>query len=71
MNEYVKVKDNDDLVRDKENSAILNVDADALSKYKMRRDQERKRNEEIDTLKKDVSEIKSLLLQMLDKEGNK
>jgi hypothetical protein len=71
MNEYVKVKDNDDLVRDKENSAILNVDADALSKYKMRREQERKRNEEIDTLKKDVSEIKSLLLQMIDKEGNK
>jgi DTW domain-containing protein YfiP len=68
MNEYVKVKDNDDLVRDKENSAILNVDADALSKYKMRREQERKRN---DTLKKDVSEIKSLLLQMIDKEGNK
>jgi hypothetical protein len=67
----VKVKDNDDLVRDKENSAILNVDADALSKYKMRREQERKRNEEIDTLKKDVSEIKSLLLQMIDKEGNK
>ena len=71
MNEYVKVKDNDDLVRDKENSAILNVDADALSKYKMRREQERKRNGEIDTLKKDVSEIKSLLLQMIDKEGNK
>ena len=37
----------------------------------MRREQERKRNEEIDTLKKDVSEIKSLLLQMIDKEGNK
>ena len=71
MNEYVKVKDNDDLVRDKNNSAILSVDMDALSKYKMRREQERKRNEEIDTLKKDVSEIKSLLLQMIDKEGNK
>jgi hypothetical protein len=67
----VKVKDNENLVRDKENSAILNVDSDALSKYKMRREQERKRNEEIDTLKKDVSEIKSLLLQMIDKEGNK
>lgn len=71
MNEYVKVKDNDDLVRDKNNSAILSVDTDALSKYKMRREQERKRNEEIDELKKDVSEIKSLLLQMIDKEGNK
>jgi len=68
---YVKVKDNDDLVRDKTNSAVLNVDADALSKYKMRREQERKRNEEIDELKRDVSEIKSLLLQMIDKEGNK
>jgi hypothetical protein len=71
MSKYVKVKDNEDLVRDKNNSAILNVDADALSKYKMRREQERKRNEEIDELKKDVSEIKSLLLQMIDKEGNK
>jgi len=71
MSDYVKVKDNDDLVRDKNNSAILNVDMDALSKYKMRREQERKRNEEIDELKKDVSEIKSLLLQMIDKEGNK
>lgn len=71
MKDYVKVKDNEDLVRDKNNSAILNVDMDALSKYKMRREQERKRNEEIDELKKDVSEIKSLLLQMIDKEGNK
>ena len=71
MSKYMKVKDNEDLVRDKNNSAILNVDADALSKYKMRREQERKRNEEIDELKKDVSEIKSLLLQMIDKEGNK
>mgnify|MGYP003119280096 CR=1 FL=1 len=71
MSKYVKVKDNEDLVRDKNNSAILNVDADALSKYKMRREQERKRNEEIEELKKDVSEIKSLLLQMIDKEGNK
>jgi len=71
MNDYVKVKDNDDLVRDKNSSAILSVDMDALSKYKMRREQERKRNEEIDELKKDVSEIKSLLLQMIDKEGNK
>jgi len=71
MSKYVKVKDNEDLVRDKNNSAILNIDADALSKYKMRREQERKRNEEIEELKKDVSEIKSLLLQMIDKEGNK
>jgi hypothetical protein len=71
MNQYVKVKDHEDLVREKNNSAILNVDADALSKYKMRRELERKRNEEIDELKKDVSEIKSLLLQMIDKEGNK
>ena len=71
MNQYVKVKDHEELVREKNNSAILNVDADALSKYKMRRELERKRNEEIDELKKDVSEIKSLLLQMIDKEGNK
>ncbi len=68
---YVKIKDNEDLVRDQNSSAVLNVDTDALSKYKMRREQQRKKDREIEDLKRDVSEIKSLLLQMIDKEGNK
>ena len=29
---YVKIKDNEDLVRDQNSSAVLNVDTDALSK---------------------------------------
>lgn len=68
---YVKIKDNEDLVRDQNSSAVLNVDTDALSKYKARREQQRKKDKEIEDLKRDVSEIKSLLLQMIDKEGNK
>jgi len=68
---YVKIKDNEDLVRDQNSSAVLNVDTDALSKYKMRREQQRKKDREIEDLKRDVSEIKSLLLQMIEKEGNK
>jgi len=68
---YVKIKDNEDLVRDQNSSAVLNVDTDALSKYKARREQQRKKDREIEDLKRDVSEIKSLLLQMIDKEGNK
>ena len=67
---YVKIKDNEDLVRDQNSSAVLNVDTDALSKYKEKRTT-KKKDREIEDLKRDVSEIKSLLLQMIDKEGNK
>ena len=68
---YVKVKDNEGLVKDTKTSAILNVDGDGLTEYKKRREMMRKKENEIEQLKNDVSEIKSLLLQILDKEGNK
>jgi hypothetical protein len=67
---YLKVKDNDELVRDEANKAILNIDNDALKQYK-----ERKRKEasllamlkEHEELKEDVKELKSLLLEVLGK----
>jgi len=69
--EYVKIEDNPNLVRDKESNAVLNTDLNALQKYKMKRNLDRQRDNEISELKKEMSEIKSLLYQMVNKEGSK
>lgn len=59
------IEDNENLVRDKETSAVLNTNNNALQAYKKRREKEM----EIEKLKDDVNEIKSLLKQLLNKEG--
>lgn len=73
MDNYIKVKDNPTLVRDKNSNAILNVDNAALHKYKMERDkilaEKRKEQQLIDDVqqnKKDIQEIKQLLLQLME-----
>jgi len=67
---YLKVTDEPNLVRDTNSKAILNVSNDALNKYK----QEREKNlqlqrviSEHEEIKKDISEIKQLLLQLMDR----
>jgi len=69
--DYVKIEDNPNLVRDKDSNAVLNTDLDALQKYRMKRNIDRQRDDEISELKKEMSEIKSLLYQMVNKEGSK
>jgi hypothetical protein len=55
-----KVKDNPDLVKDKSNGALLNVDETALEAYRRRRDFTRKQQ----ALVKDVVEIKDELTEI-------
>jgi hypothetical protein len=68
QNKYLKVKDAEELVRDVSSSAILNTDNAALKAYKAKKakealvDQIIKENAE---LKTEISEIKSLLKQMI------
>lgn len=59
------IEDDENLVRDMNNKAILNTNMTALQAYRKRRD----RDKEMDQLKTDVDEIKSLLKQLLNKEG--
>jgi hypothetical protein len=69
MNNYLKVKEHPELVRDKESKAILNTDRNALNKYKEEREHKLKLNkiiEEHDVIKNELSEIKSLLLKVLE-----
>lgn len=67
-------------VRDTTNGAILNTDLDELNNFKIRKkikDQEKKEKEtmkiKIDNLESDISDIKKMLLQLIDlgtKDGN-
>jgi len=70
MDTYIKVKDHTNLVRDKNSNAILNVDNDALNKYKQERDRLLKLNrvvEEHEQIKNDISDIKSMLIELMEK----
>jgi len=71
---YVKIEDNEDLVRDKETNAVLNVDNQALANYRAQRARQREINGSLGKIKElesDVAEIKSLLYKLLDREDNK
>lgn len=64
-----KIEGINNLVKDTNNKAILNVDKDALVAYKKQRDIISKSftvNEEINSLKKEVVEIKAMLLQLIN-----
>ena len=67
---YLKVTDEPNLVRDTNSNAILNVSKEALNKYKQERDKQlqiQRVLSEHEDLKKDISEIKQLLLQLMDR----
>lgn len=74
MLDKMKIVDNEDLVRDAKSNAVLNTDLDALDKYKKRRAREKQVNkvvEEVDSLRQEMTEIKSLLMQLVQRENHK
>ena len=64
MTKY-KIADNEDLVRDAETNAVLNTDLTSLERYRMRREVENKKQRELDQMRDDIDEIKSLLTQLI------
>jgi len=64
MNE-VKIKDEDNLIRDTDSNAVLNSSLSSLENYKARREMLRKKDNEIESLKEDVKEIKQLLKELI------
>ena len=67
-----KVKENPDLVRDMENQAILNTNVSALEAYKKRRQKESEVSQslnDINTMKQDINELKTLMQRILEKIG--
>lgn len=71
----IKVKGRDDLVRDSQSMAILNIDSNVLHKdllYKQKLKKEKETEEAINKLETDVKEIKNSLdkiLQVLESRG--
>ena len=74
MDKYLKVEGHDGLVRDTSTGAVLNINkveierAKELKKQKLlEKENQQSINNRIESLENDVSEIKSLLLNLIEK----
>ena len=74
MTQYVQVKNKDDLVRDTHSNAIVNNNKSAYALAKKRaeaaqkqRDEIRSATREINTIKNEMHDIKSMLKTLLDR----
>ena len=64
---YLKIEGNSNFVRDTESGAIININTSEFEKMKKIRENRKKKDNEIVELQNEVSEIKSLLKQLLEK----
>lgn len=71
----VKITGSNNLYRDTESMGLINKDHNGLEEYNMKRrmlitqkDEINKVRTEIDSMKQDMSEIKQMLLKLMDKE---
>jgi len=67
MNNYIKVEGHPNLVRDKNSGVILNINKTEIEQSRLRKEQRREKDKEIEDLKNDVSEIKSMLNKLVEK----
>jgi protein subunit release factor A len=72
MSKFAKVKDNPDLIRDMNTQAVLNTNTDALGAYRKRKAKEREIDQtfaDINNMKQEIQDIKTLMQRILDKIG--
>ena len=62
--DLIRVKGEQHLYRDRETGAILNTDSSGYNQYIKMRKRRQTQKEELDILKKDIEEIKSLLKEI-------
>lgn len=74
MNEYIRVKDNNTLLRDQKSNAIVNDSKQEYEKYMLLKKQKEKENSrvenlesEVNDIKNDLGEIKNLLKSFIEK----
>ncbi len=74
----LKIKDRDHLVKDIETGAVINTDTQAYEKrIKLRFETQRQRDQlrdavrEINTIKSEMHEMKSLLIKLVEKEDGR
>ena len=66
---HIKVKNEDHLYRDVDTGAIINTDRSAFEKYKKSRNKFQNMEQELDYVKGELDEIKSLLKELLRSNG--
>jgi hypothetical protein len=67
MDRYVRVDNYPNLVRDRETGAVLNINTEEIKKKRQQKMLAKQQAHEINELKNEVSELKSLLRQLLEK----
>ena len=67
MSKYSKVEGHMDLVRDESSSAIINTNVEQYRLVMKRREVMKAQRSEINTLKQEVTEIKGLLRDIIEK----
>ena len=67
MGNYIKVEGHPNLVRDKNSGVILNINKSEINANRIRKEKQREKDNEIEQLKNDVSEIKSMLNKLVEK----
>ena len=63
----IPVEGHKNLYRDEKSGAIINTDSHGYSQYKKSRNIKLNQKEEIDSMKKDIEEIKNLLKLIVEK----
>lgn len=66
-NNLISVEGNPSLKRDPETNAIVNTNNQGYEEYIRNRDNRKSQQDEIESIKEDIAELKSLLLQVLNK----
>jgi len=62
-----KIKGKDHLIKDEYSKAVINTDKDAYTLYKRRKTIMQTKNNEIQQLKSEVSQLKIMMTQVLEK----
>jgi hypothetical protein len=62
--DLIPVEGHTNLFRDRNTGAIINTDSSGYMQYKKMKQRRQTEREELDTLKKDIDEIKSLLKEL-------
>ena len=62
-----KIKGKEHLIKDEYSKAVINTDKDAYTLYKRRKTIMQSKNNEIQQLKSEVSELKIMMTQVLEK----
>tara|TARA_R100001224_G_C3990093_1_gene138948 strand:- start:131 stop:325 length:195 start_codon:yes stop_codon:yes gene_type:complete len=63
----IPIKDHKHLYRDEKSGAVLNTDTDGFKQYKKMKRFKSNQKEEIERMKQDIEEIKSLLKEIVKK----